>query len=639
MIYRVLYNGTSIYDEDSSLMLLEPSVETELNSAGSFKFKMNTMHQYYDIPDVLKDDIEIYEDDELIFFGRPISINTDVWKQKEVYCEGPLSFFNDSTQRPYEYQAVSIRTFFTDVVNNHNAQVPANRRFTVGNITIQDKVVYRKLDYQKTFDVIRDMCIDTDGGYIFFRRENGVNYIDWLNGMPYTADQPVEYGLNLVNLTQILDGSDIVTSILPLGDEIDGVKLTVKSVNDGKDYIDAEAASTYGRIIEVVDFQGVTDATTLKTRATEWLTNKQFDRLTFEVEAAELHYIDDTYGPFKVGQTVHVVSTPHLVDKNFPLSKMSVNLNSGVKTITIGTEPRKELTEITGGDTYSGSSSGGSSGGGTNISSIIYSTEERKIGTWIDDESIYEITIPVNTLPNSTSINIPAYMMDKLIYVEGFAYNKNNYGIYVPLPFSGGSDDIRIDVVNNTIKITTFSDWSDYGAYITIRYTKMSENAYGIYNYGGLVGLRPDQSENKYQAQQSYNDRFIINDTMIYKNQTAGNATLILGSLIDFSKYNYLCVDAEVISGINGSYNTSNIGIRYASGGQHTSSDAYYNQTNKGIQFTLYTSRKNYTNTEPWYNLTRGIIKMPLTDLTENEGWISMHACDCIPRIYGIWLE
>ena len=346
MIYEVLYNGTRIYDEDPTLMLLEPEVETEINSSGSFKFKMNNMHQYYTLPDILKDDVEVYEDGELIFFGRPISINTDVWLQKEIYCEGPFSYFNDSIQRPHEYNDVSIKTFFSEVITNHNSQVPANRRFTVGNITIQDSIVYRKLDYENTADVIRTMCIDTNGGYIFFRKENGVNYIDWLKYMPYTSDQPVEYGMNLVDLTQVLDGSDIVTSILPLGDEVDGVKTTIKSVNDGKDYLDAELVSTYGRITQVVNFSGVTDPTILKSKANSWLTDKQFDRLTFEVEAAELHYLDDSFSSFKIGQMIHVVSTPHLVDKNFPLSKLSVNLNSGVKTITIGTEPRKELTEI-----------------------------------------------------------------------------------------------------------------------------------------------------------------------------------------------------------------------------------------------------------------------------------------------------
>lgn len=349
MIYRVYKNGVSIYDEGPTMALLDPHVENELNTAGSFEYKMPTSHDYYSSPNVLTDDIEVYEGNNLIFFGRVVSLQKD-WNNAWItYCEGALAFFNDTIQRPHTYYDYSVRQFFRDVIANHNDLAPANRRFTVGNITIDDKLVYRKLDYEDTWSVLKSMCLDAEGGYLIPRKENGTIYIDWLKELPYISDQPVQFGMNLIDLNQYLDGSDIVTTVIPLGDVDDttGMRVTVSPVNDTKDYIDnTDAVNLYGRVSQVVIFNGITDPANLKTLGTNWLTNQQFDKLTIECDAAELSYLNPSYGPFRVGQTVHVASTPHVINRDFPLSKISINLDSGVKKITIGTAPRKDLTEI-----------------------------------------------------------------------------------------------------------------------------------------------------------------------------------------------------------------------------------------------------------------------------------------------------
>lgn len=349
MIYRVYVNGVSIYDEDPNRTLISPHIENELNSAGSFNYTIPVGHEYYSSPNILIDNVEVYEQNNLIFFGRVVSSEKDWNNSWVVYCEGALAYLNDSIQRPHEYNDYSVKQFFRDLIDNHNDLVPLNRRFTVGNITIDDKLVYRKLDYEDTYSAIKKMCLDAEGGYLFTRRENGVNYIDWLKEMPYVADQSVQFGLNLIDLNQYIDGSDIVTSVIPLGDIDDntGERINIKSINESKDYIDnVTGVRTYGRITKAVIFNGITDPHTLENLGIDWLDNKQYDRLTIECDAAELSYLNDTYTPFIVGQSVRVVSTPHLIDRTFPLSKISIDLDSGVKKITIGTEPRKELTEI-----------------------------------------------------------------------------------------------------------------------------------------------------------------------------------------------------------------------------------------------------------------------------------------------------
>ena len=356
MLYRVIMDGNDILNfQEKPYILIRPSLEMELNTAGSFDFSMPPCHTFYDDIRPLTSTIEVYEDEDLLWFGRPVEIKTDYFKNKQVYCEGALSFFNDTVQRPHEYDSIYVHDFFNTIVTAHNAQVAPSRQFTVGNVTVQNKIVYRTLRYESTFDVLKRQCLNAEGGYIFIRRENGVNYIDWLAEVPYTTNQPVEFGLNLLDLTSGFNGSSIVTCVLPLGeaDQETGKELTIASINDGSDIIESEAVSTYGRITKAVQFNGVRYPDTLYEDGQEYLVSHQFDDLVIECDAAELHMQNPNYEKFRVGQMVHCHSVPHLLDRSFPLLKMSISLDSAAKKITLGSQKSQTLTEITKEDTES----------------------------------------------------------------------------------------------------------------------------------------------------------------------------------------------------------------------------------------------------------------------------------------------
>ena len=349
MIYRVIMDGNDILNfQERQFVLLNPVLNTELNTAGSFEFTMPPSHTFYDDINPLASTIEVYENETLLWFGRPVEVRMDYYSQKLVYCEGALSFFNDSVQRAYEYESVRNHTFFEDVVTAHNAQVDSSRRFTVGNITVSNEYVERKLNYESTFDVLKTQCIDEMGGYLFVRRENGVNYIDWLKDMPYTCNQPVEFGLNLLNLTSCFDVSSIATCVIPLGatDMDTDETLTIKSVNNGSDTIESEAVSTYGRITKAVTFPDITDASVLYAAGADYLENLQFDNLVIECTAAELHLQNEEYEQFRVGQMIYCWSVPHLIGREFPLTKLSIRLDTAAKKITLGTEKHPPLSKF-----------------------------------------------------------------------------------------------------------------------------------------------------------------------------------------------------------------------------------------------------------------------------------------------------
>ncbi len=353
MIYRVKLDGNDILDyQDKRYVLLNPSLNLVLGGAGSFEFTVPPSHELYDDIHLLTSDVEVYEGEELIWFGRPIEIETDFYKQKRVYCEGALSFFNDSVQLLHEYDSVSLHSFFFQVVAAHNSQVPESRQFTIGTVSVPDRTVYRKLSYDATFDVLRKQCIGSDGGYLLPRRVNGVNYIDWSAEMPYHGNQPAELGLNLLDLIGATNGSKIVTCVVPLGDNVqteDGVSggpLTVASVNNGSVFVESAAAATFGRITKAVSFSGVTDPGTLYEDGVEYLAQYQFADLTITCKASDIHLQNANYDSFRLGQMVRCHSTPHLLDRELGIVEMTLRLDTEKKELTLGNLKTEKLTDI-----------------------------------------------------------------------------------------------------------------------------------------------------------------------------------------------------------------------------------------------------------------------------------------------------
>lgn len=350
MIYKVVMDGQSIFAYTDDLILVSPSLDIELNSAGSFSFKMPYNHIHYDLPIYMVSDVEVYENEDLVWYGRVSELDDqDMNRDKTVYCEGALAYLNDTIQRPYLYEETTLHTLFNTVINRHNDYVPLNRQFTVGEITVPDYTLTKEIaDYPTTKDFILNELVGKYGGYLFFRKEDGVNYIDWIYNLTAISPQPVQYALNLVTLSKFLRGSSLYTSIIPIGKEVDGAKTTIADVNGGLDYLDSDLVDTYGRITKVVEWSEVGDPEELLLYAQRWLESRQYDNLKIECDAAELYYLDNSYQPFRVGQIVHVLSNPHAVDINLPITQIHIDLDNPVKTISIGSQENEELTEMVG---------------------------------------------------------------------------------------------------------------------------------------------------------------------------------------------------------------------------------------------------------------------------------------------------
>ena len=356
-MYRVLCDGVPIYDlRSDDLVLISPTVKIGENAAGSFEFSILPKHPHYEEINELTSVITVYDDDDEIFCGRVVEITKDLYNRKKIICEGELAYFNDSIQRPARYQGLTVRGYLETLVNIHNQQVKnqgIDKTFKVGAVTVQDSndYVYKYTNWESTLEVIKTDLLETYGGYLRIRKENGVRYIDYLADYPNTNTQVIEFGSNLLDFTHDMVASDIVTAVIPLGarledvTEVEGLDayLTIKDVNGGVDYVySQDAVKSYGWIFKTVKWDDVHVADNLLRKGKEYLSDIQFAQITLTVSAVDLHMLHVDMERIKVLDRIRVTSTPNGLDRFFPVSEMTIYLDKPSNNkLTLGTSYSK----------------------------------------------------------------------------------------------------------------------------------------------------------------------------------------------------------------------------------------------------------------------------------------------------------
>lgn len=245
---------------------------------------------------------------------------------------GELSFFNDSIVRPYDFQG-DVETLFKQYVNNHNAQVNEEKKFFARNCTVTDSNNYitrANINYPKTKAEMDDKLINILGGHFETGEDENGRYIDYLAKYERKATQVIEFGKNLLDITQCIKTEDVATRIIPLGKkDDDGNYLTIKDVNNGLDYVQDDAAvALFGIIEKTVIFEDVTIAENLLKKGQDTLQEYINSTVSIELSAADLHNLDVNIEAFKIGDNVRVISKPHELDRYFLLSKLSLSLDS-----------------------------------------------------------------------------------------------------------------------------------------------------------------------------------------------------------------------------------------------------------------------------------------------------------------------
>ena len=355
IIFQVKADNKILYDYRSEeLKIFSPKLSLEANTTGSFGFKIYPSHQFFSSIEKLKTIIKVYQDERLIFRGRVLEDKEDFNKAKDVDCEGELAFLLDSIYRPFDLtnQTISIAQFLKMLVDNHNGQVKDFQKFILGNVTVEDnneKINFSSDTAMRTWDIIKTRLLDNYGGYLYITyNEDEMPILSYLKEPPYTAIQTIEFGKNLLDITNLVSGSDIATACIPYGakeKDVDGsetgARLDITNVNDGKDYlIDEEMASIYGIIYAdpaQTTWDDVTVASNLKTKALNYLADSVKLSATIELKAVDLSSVEDIQA-FHFLEHIKILSAYHNIDKIYLLEKIEIDLfNPQNTTIVLGT--------------------------------------------------------------------------------------------------------------------------------------------------------------------------------------------------------------------------------------------------------------------------------------------------------------
>ena len=141
-MYSIYADGACIYSDVfavDSMKVINPKLTLEDNGAGSLVVTLPPHNAGYASIVRMVTDISVQKDGEEIWAGRVLSESEDFYRNRILYCEGELAYFNDSTQPPAEYSGMSVRGYLERLIAVHNSKVAANRRFTLGAVTVVDK--------------------------------------------------------------------------------------------------------------------------------------------------------------------------------------------------------------------------------------------------------------------------------------------------------------------------------------------------------------------------------------------------------------------------------------------------------------------------------------------------------------------
>ena len=357
-MYSIYADGVCIYSDVfalESMKVLSPKLVLEDNGAGSLSMKLPPMNVGYESIIRMITDISVQKDGEEIWAGRVLSESKDFWNNRDLYCEGEMAFFNDSSQPPAEYRGLSVRAYLERLIAVHNSKVAANRQFSLGAVTVVDKnfpIYYT--NYEKTMEILNTL-VEQYGGHLRVRKVNGVRYLDYLAEYPDTCSQVIQFGSNLIDFTRKWDSTEFPTVIVPLGNRLEDspiealdAYLTVESVNRGSMYVQSnEAVAAYGWIEKTVTWDDVSDPAVLLEKAKTYLTDIQFDNLELELSALDLHYLDVKTEAVKLLDEIRVISRPHGLDRMFPVKKLDIPLDNPEQTqFTLGDAVKTSLTSV-----------------------------------------------------------------------------------------------------------------------------------------------------------------------------------------------------------------------------------------------------------------------------------------------------
>lgn len=340
MFIVTITNGAenTVIHSDGTDRISGGKIAKSINAVDSFSFTIYPNNAGYDLLKPLTTAVKVYDENigKDIFIGRvlkcPDSMDERGLICRKVTCEGRLGWLYDSVQPYAEYKMVGIRTVLASFISRHNAQVGDDKKISVGQVTVTGENNYTySVNWVSTMDAISEQLVGKFGGEIQLRDQDGKVYIDYLERIGHGTDTKIELAVNLKTISREVDETSVITRLYPLGAKLtDSEKrLTIGSVNSGKDYIeDSALVAKYGVISGTQTWDDVTQASVLKTKATAYLKSANKAKKQYKITAVDLSTIDMNFEQFELGCWYRVVNPLMEIDEDLRIIGITINLDN-----------------------------------------------------------------------------------------------------------------------------------------------------------------------------------------------------------------------------------------------------------------------------------------------------------------------
>ena len=308
------------------------TVTTEVNSAGSFDFKIYPKHIYFDLFEERELEIIVTRDEKIIFRGRPalVQVNNDL--SRNYVCEGLLCELKE------RFVESTYGSCYADIISKPLNTVLGEYIFysygseweyalNLNNSFIVDDELY----YVNKFDFINKLQKNF-GGYYYVKYgdlgEDGFPvedkaYFYWTDDPMEECGQKIEYGRNLQNLSTKINISGMIRIFLA----IDGDGNVLEEANWAGN-LEPRKFTTGCPVggAKTVKFDSVTDKDEVASAAYKYASTLKDSCYTYDISAIDLLAINEFEDPLDIGKGVHIKSDIHALDKTMMITKRTYNL-------------------------------------------------------------------------------------------------------------------------------------------------------------------------------------------------------------------------------------------------------------------------------------------------------------------------
>lgn len=353
MVYKIICDDNIIHFPSAAsdnLVLGDVKLNIGDNDCGVLSFTMYPNHIYFGRINIFKSKIKIYQNNKLIWTGRPSNISQNFDKSISYSCEGILSFLND-VYYPKKNNVLEVKSldgWIQAILSEYNSKKPQDLQMVFGDYGTWDYFSSESLTmdyhgYINCFDLLSTV-INYFGVSVYVTYDENENALVniFYNSVPNSELTPVaqcRFGNNMLDANFEYNIDDFATVLIPLGEpqipagsetgeRDENLLLDISSVNNNSIYIyDQTIVDLYGWIEHCEAWDNVDSPYTLKEIGTIYYAQMLTHNLTIQANMIDLSYAGTTTEALKLYDPILIYSLPHGINVIDRIWSMNLNIS------------------------------------------------------------------------------------------------------------------------------------------------------------------------------------------------------------------------------------------------------------------------------------------------------------------------